>query len=224
LVLRMIEEGFYHVAATLALIRINIVSTVDVLTLVLKALSQPKLHPALTSLIDFSLKVLIKYISDESLFVLDPVLLDVVENFQKFIVYRGISVGPRADDLGAVIEELRIRLQANPSAQVSRQESPAALPQPQAPLLSITKETEARGPMVSLLEDWLRLTSDASQNSEKARAQYLSQVQQQGILSSEEISCLFFRTCIEKWFVFFLIPPAYFSHRERIVCFLFLIA
>jgi len=105
-----------------------------------------------------------------------------------------------------VIEEIRLKLQSVEHASMGKQPQSQGPPQQSQATLpfSATKETEARNSMLSVLEEWLRLTGDPILNSEKARTNYITQIQHQGIISSDEISALFFRTGVEKRFEFIL--------------------
>ena len=171
-------------------------------------LPQARGNPSSPALIDFSLKLLSKYVADDTIFVPEPSLIETAEILQRFSQQRNtnssgsvtISAGTRPEDFTRVIEEIRLKLQSAEHASMGKQPQQQGPPQQSQATLpfSATKETEARNSMLSVLEEWLRLTGDPILNSEKARMTYITQIQHQGIISSDEISALFFRTGVEK--------------------------
>jgi len=183
LVFVLLDEAKFHIGAVLSLARSHLISVVDVFKYTTSKITLPqaRTNPITPSLIDFSIKILAKFVTDNALFVPDLSLTETAE-----LLHRALTQmrNPRADDLARVIEELRAKSQAS--------QPKLALP------LSLNKETEARNSMNAILEEWVKLSSDPVLNSEKARLKFVTQIQGQGIISSDEISSLFFRTGVEK--------------------------
>lgn len=212
MVFALLDEGRWNVGALLALVRVHVTSFLEVFRYIARlAYSQPTRGDlsSTKTLVDFALKLMSKYVSEDSLFVPDPELIDVIEFLQRIMQQRFYAFGsghsPRPEDFSRVIEEIRHKSQQDgDTSQIGKQ--------PAGPLFTGPKETEARNSMMAVWEEWFRLVGDATTNSEKSRLNFIAQIQRQGIISSDEVSSLFFRTGVEKRCSFSLFfPPSFFS-------------
>ena len=145
---------------------------------------------SIPSFVEYCLKLLIKFATDESQFAPEDILIESIEDLQRAIYQLRVrsSTGRGPEDLVKILDEIKIKL--------SEKEAPK---EPRLTKEKELKDNDSRvGMMMMLLEDWVRLSTDPSANNDKTRLAFISQMQQQGIFASDDLNTLFFRTGIEK--------------------------